>query len=55
MTAANTSRSSVCALTLALALHWQPAAAADRLPWMNTALTPEQRAALLNPRVQRRS
>jgi beta-glucosidase len=46
MTVANTWRSSVCALTLALALHWQPAAAAP-LPWMNTALTPEQRAALL--------
>src|SRR5260370_879267 len=38
MTVANTWRSSVCALTLALALHWQPAAAAP-LPWMNTAMT----------------
>jgi beta-glucosidase len=46
MTVANTWRSSVCALTLVLALHWQPAAAAP-LPWMNTALTPQQRAALL--------
>ena len=46
MTVANTWRSRVCALTLALALHSQPAAAAQ-LPWMNTALTPEQRAAVL--------